>query len=125
MPPGHCCQDIFLTSNASAGSNTDEYHTALNRAHYQARDLGIDHALKKCGVDAIMMPSEVVSTLPMIAGYPSIMVPVVVPEIKNVTQPFGISFSTTAHKEDTLFRIMAAWEMSFPDRPKQEAGEEC
>ncbi|KAI5788569.1 amidase signature domain-containing protein [Pyronema domesticum] len=120
MPPGHCCQDIFLASNASAGSNTDEYRTALNRAHYQSRDLGIDYALKKYGVDAIMMPSEVASTLPAIAGYPIITAPVAVAEIKNVTQPFGLSFSTTAHKEDTLFRIMAAWEMSFPDRPKPD-----
>ncbi|KAI5812127.1 amidase signature domain-containing protein [Pyronema omphalodes] len=120
MPPGHCCQDIFLASNASAGSNTEEYRTALRRAHYRSRDLGIDYALKKYGVDAIMAPSEVASTLPAIAGYPIITVPVAVAEIKNVLQPFGLSFSTTAHGEDKLFRIMAAWEKSFPDRPKPD-----
>jgi len=57
--------------------------------------IGIDGALKKYDLDAILFPSYIGSTICAKAGYPSIAIPA---GYKESGRPFGITFASTAYK---------------------------
>jgi len=94
---------------------------------------GIDGTLKKYELDALVMPSEHVSTLPAIAGYPIITVPLgFLPaetpldeakptRSKGPHMPFGVSFFGTAYSEFQLIQYAYAYEQATHARLKQKA----
>ena len=74
---------------------------------YYSQNMGIDHALEKYGLDAILFPSYVGADLCARAGYPSIAVPA---GFQGNGRAFGITFAGTAFSEPTLIRIAFAFE---------------
>lgn len=82
---------------------------------YYSQDQGIDYALDKYGLDAILFPSYVGADLSAKAGYPSIAVPA---GFQENGRPFGITFAGTAFSEAALIRIAYAFEQRTKHRRK-------
>ncbi|WIV21122.1 amidase family protein [Paenibacillus polygoni] len=82
---------------------------------YQSQNNGIDYAVNKYGLDAILFPSYVGADISARAGYPSIAVPA---GYKDSGRPFGITFAGTAFSEPTLIRIAFAFEQLTSCRKK-------
>lgn len=74
---------------------------------YDSQNMGIDHALEKYKLDAILFPSYVGADISARAGYPSIAVPA---GFQENGRAFGITFAGTAFSEPTLIRIAYAFE---------------
>jgi amidase len=88
---------------------------------------GIDAVLQEFNLDALIVPSEGMGTVPaafaglllhsrrlILTGYPIVTVPL--GTLNKNGQPFGLSFLGTKHSEPTLIRLMAAFEDAFPPR---------
>lgn len=80
---------------------------------YYSQNMGIDHALKKYGLDTILFPSYVGADLCAKAGYPSIAVPA---GFQDNGRAFGITFAGTAFSEPILIRIAFAFEQKTKHR---------
>jgi len=80
---------------------------------FYSQNRGIDHALEKYGLDAILFPSYVGADLCAKAGYPSIAVPA---GFQDNGRTFGITFAGTAFSEPTLIRIAFAFEQKTRHR---------
>ncbi|GGH23273.1 amidase family protein [Paenibacillus segetis] len=80
---------------------------------YDSQNMGIDHAIEKYGLDAILFPSYVGADISARAGYPSITVPA---GFQEDGRPFGITFAGTAFSEPTLIRIAYAFEQATKHR---------
>lgn len=116
MPGGHCCQENFLAA-LDTSSDSNEYKQAKENARKNSQDLGIDYALKQYNVSAIIVPAESPSSaLPALSGYPIATMPLGYLPADAKNMPFGVAVFTGAGGEDVLFRIMAAWEKTFPAR---------
>jgi len=76
---------------------------------------GIDFALKKYDLDAILFPSYIGSTICAKAGYPSIALPA---GYKENGRPFGITFAGTAFSEGILIKLAYAFEQCTQHRKK-------
>jgi len=74
---------------------------------YDSQNMGIDYALEKYGLDAILFPSYVGADICAKAGYPSIAVPA---GFQENGRAFGLTFAGTAFSEATLIRIAYAFE---------------
>jgi amidase len=90
-----------------------EYLEAKLRDLYFSQEQGIDFALKKYDLDAILFPSYIGSTICAKAGYPSIAVPA--GYMKN-GRPFGVTFAGTAYSEGLLIKIAYAFEQATKRR---------
>lgn len=77
--------------------------------------IGIDGALKKYDLDAILFPSYIGSTICAKAGYPSIAIPA---GYKESGRPFGITFASTAYSEGLLIKLAYAFEQATNLRKK-------
>ncbi len=75
--------------------------------------MGIDGALKKYDLDAILFPSYIGSTICAKAGYPSIAIPA---GYKESGRPFGITFASTAYSEGLLIKLAYAFEQATNHR---------
>ncbi|WP_314591101.1 amidase family protein [Paenibacillus terrigena] len=80
---------------------------------YYSQNMGIDHALKKYGLDTILFPSYVGADICAKAGYPSIAVPA---GFQDNGRAFGFTFAGTAFSEPTLIRIAFAFEQKTKHR---------
>jgi len=80
---------------------------------YHSQNMGIDHAIEKYGLDAILFPSYVGADLCAKAGYPSIAVPA---GFQDSGRAFGITFAGTAFSEPSLIRIAYAFEQKTKHR---------
>lgn len=80
---------------------------------YDSQNMGIDHALEKYQLDAILFPSYVGADLCARAGYPSIALPA---GFQDDGRAFGITFAGTAFSEPTLIRIAFAFEQKTKHR---------
>ncbi|QED48923.1 amidase family protein [Cytobacillus dafuensis] len=99
-----------------AFSNTlrnPEYLNAKLEDLYFSQEQGIDYALKKYDLDAILFPSYIGSTLCAKAGYPSIAVPA---GYMESGRPFGVTFAGTAFSEGVLIKIAFAFEQATKHR---------
>src|SRR5207245_6605142 len=97
-------QQVFeLAQQTSGNLNDPVYVNARSDNLTFARANGIDAALKKDNLDAIVAPSfSFASSLPAVAGYPNISIPVgLTPEGK----PAGIWMYSTFLKETTLLSL--------------------
>lgn len=123
-------QDIFETS-AKKGPLTDkEYREALETCRKYAREEGIDEAMDKNKLDAIVAPSNAPtwmidlvngdcgsgyvgsSSMAAVAGYPNITVPAGFAR----ELPIGISFFGRAWSEATLIKIAYSFEQASKAR---------
>lgn len=115
-------QDLFEQAQKSKGLNDPAYRKALTAAKRLAGKEGIDRLLKQYKVDALVAPTggpawtiDVVtgdhflgaaSTLPAVAGYPHITVPMG----EATGLPLGISFIGPAWSEAKLLALAYAYE---------------
>ncbi|MBT2724365.1 amidase, partial [Bacillus sp. ISL-46] len=80
---------------------------------YFSQEQGIDFALKKYDLDAILFPSYIGSTICAKAGYPSISIPA--GYMKN-GRPFGVTLASTAFSEGVLIKIACSFEQATKHR---------
>jgi amidase len=80
---------------------------------YYSQEQGIDLAIKKYDLDAILFPSYIGSTICAKAGYPSIALPA---GFMKSGRPFGITFAGTAYSEGILIKIAYAFEQATKHR---------
>ncbi|MBW3111559.1 amidase [Bacillus sp. MCCB 382] len=93
-----------LTRNTLANP---EYLQAKLEDLYFSQDKGIDYALRKYKLDAILFPSYIGSTISAKAGYPSIALPA---GYMGSGRPFGITFTGSAFSEGTLIKLGYSFE---------------
>ncbi len=82
---------------------------------YYSQNEGIDYALNKYSLNAILFPSYAGADISARAGYPTIAVSA---GYKESGRPFGITFAGTAFSEPTLIRIAYAFEQLTKHRKK-------
>ena len=121
----HFGQEIFVTAQAKGSLTEREYRSAAARAKRLAGAMGIDAALKKNRLDAIVAPTTgpawttdlvngdrytggAASQSAAMAGYPHITVPA------GFVQglPIGVSFIGTAWSEPSLIRFAYSYEQA-------------
>jgi amidase len=123
-------QESFEQAVAKGGLDAPEYREALALCRKVARDEGIDAALAKHQLDALVAPTggpawltDLVngdaftgssSTPAAVAGYPSITVPAGL--LHGL--PIGVSFFAGAYSEATLLSIAYAYEQATRRREK-------
>lgn len=125
-------QDRLLEAEAKGPLTTKAYLDTLTKNHSLAREQGIDAAVKKFKLDALIAPSRIpawltdfisgdrssgsCTTLPAVAGYPHITVPV--GYVHGL--PVGISFFGAAWTEPKLIALAYAFEQltKFRRSPK-------
>ncbi|HDX9653071.1 amidase [Bacillus wiedmannii] len=90
-----------------------EYLNARLEDIYFSQEQGIDFALKKYNLDAILFPSYIGSTICAKAGYPSIAIPA---GYMDNGRPFGITFASSAFSEGTLIKLAYAFEQATKHR---------
>ncbi|MFL6557254.1 MAG: amidase family protein [Bacillus sp. (in: firmicutes)] len=101
-------QAVLIESDETSGSLTESaYVEALEFDLYHSKEQGIDFAVEKYSLDAIVFPSDEGSHISAKAGYPSIAVPV---GYTNEGQPVGITFAGTAYSEPLLIEVAYAFE---------------
>ncbi|HEY2663119.1 MAG TPA: amidase [Candidatus Binataceae bacterium] len=117
-------QDLLLEADAKGSLTSPEYLAALANNHAMARMQGIDAAMDKWRLDALVAPvtgpawvTDLVtgdhiigggSQLAAVAGYPSVNVPAGF----IFGLPVGISFFGRAWSEPTLLRLAFAFEQA-------------
>ncbi|MGR3778008.1 amidase family protein [Bacillus paramycoides] len=90
-----------------------EYLNARLEDIYFSQEQGIDFALKKYNLDAILFPSYIGSTICAKAGYPSIAMPA---GYMKSGRPFGITLASTAFSEEVLIKLAYAFEQATKHR---------
>ncbi|WP_243521785.1 amidase family protein [Bacillus pseudomycoides] len=90
-----------------------EYLNAKLEDLYFSQEQGIDFALKRYDLDAILFPSYIGSTICAKVGYPSIAVPA---GYMNSGRAFGITLVSTAFSEGTLIKLAYAFEQATRHR---------
>lgn len=90
-----------------------EYLNARLEDLYFSQEQGIDFALKKYNLDAILFPSYIGSTICAKAGYPSIAMPA---GYMKSGRPFGITLASTAFSEGVLIKLAYAFEQATKHR---------
>ncbi|KAK9686747.1 hypothetical protein K7432_015053 [Basidiobolus ranarum] len=105
-------QDILIESQKTNGRD-EAYQQALATNLKNSRQLGIDYALKKWKLDALLLPGDQASAASQphsVAGYPAITTPVGIDE-NGV--PYGIMFVGTAWTEAKLMGYAYALESAL------------
>ncbi|MCM3757655.1 amidase family protein [Sporosarcina aquimarina] len=92
-------------------SNPDYLNAKLEDLYFS--QYGIDFALKKYDLDAILFPSYIGSTICAKAAYPSIALPA---GYKESGRPFGITFAGGAFSEGILIKLAYAFEQATKHR---------
>jgi amidase len=121
-------QEIFLKAVGKGPLTDPAYRRALARCQKLSRAGGIDLAMKRHRLDALVAPTNsppwlmdpvlgdhVVggsTTLAAVAGYPAVTVPAGFAR----GLPLGVSFFGRAHSEPVLLRIALALEQASPQR---------
>ncbi|OIK09840.1 amidase family protein [Bacillus sp. MUM 13] len=90
-----------------------EYLNAKLEDLYFSQEQGIDFALKTYGLDVILFPSYIGSTICAKAGYPSIAIPA---GYMKSGRPFGINMASTAFNEGVLIKVAYAFEQATKHR---------
>ncbi|ORX75788.1 amidase signature enzyme [Basidiobolus meristosporus CBS 931.73] len=105
-------QDILIESQQTNGKNK-AYYKALATNQRNSRQLGIDFALKKWKLDALLLPGDQASAASQphsVAGYPAITTPV---GLDSNGVPYGIMFVGTAWTEAKLMGYAYALESAL------------
>ena len=112
-------QEIFELSEATSGDLTDPEYVAARALCLQlSRDEGIDAALQRDNLDAIVAPSySFASTPAAVAGYPNISIPV---GLTPRGKPAGIWMYSTFLEEPTLLAYAYDLEQEIQPRSVPE-----
>lgn len=121
-------QELFLRAQAKGSTDSAPYRAALEATKRLSRAEGIDAALEKHRVDALIAPTEglawptdwangdhvtvTTSSIPAMAGYPHITVPAGF----AFGLPVGLSFFGKAWSEPLLIRLAYAFEQAAKAR---------
>jgi len=132
IPPHYTDQSQLIASEAT--KIDDVYNAALVELRGLGRSGGIDGLLEKHNLDAILIPTNLMSsTAASLAGYPIVTVPLgfmpddivatpANPVILNAPGlPFGISITGTAFSEFKLLSYAYAYEQATKIRLKRRA----
>src|SRR5947208_5559605 len=108
-------EDVFLLSEQFVGYPNDlSYIAARNHATGTAR-AGIDSAIARDHLDAIVAPHLTNSTGPAVAGYPNFSMPV---GIRSSGRPAGMLMYSTAFREAQL--IAMAYDLEQELQPRRQ-----
>jgi amidase len=110
-------QELFLQSEAKGPLTEEKYLTALNTIKKATREDGIDAAVAKHNLDAIVSPTVGQTwAVAAVAGYPYITVPAGFVD----GLPAGMAFFGKAFTEPTLIKFAYAFEQAtmFREEPK-------
>lgn len=122
MPPGECCQEIFVRAVQTTGIDSKVYKAALKADQEIGGKRGLQYVFDHYKLDALAIPSEVSTTPAAIVGWPIATVPIGYYENEGPAaawgkgQPYGLAFIARPFEEATLIRIMGAFEENFPAR---------
>jgi amidase len=112
-------QEVFELSEATSGNLSDPVYLSARADNLTfARTNGIDAALKKDNLDAIVAPTySFASSLPAVAGYPNISIPVgLTPEGK----PAGLWMYSGFLQEPKLFALAYDLEQAIKPRTQPQ-----
>jgi amidase len=110
-------QDVFLLSEQFVGyPNDPNYIAARNHATGTARG-GIDGAIARDNLDAIVAPHLTNSTGPAVAGYPNFSMPV---GIRSSGRPAGMLMYSTAFREAQLIAMAYDLEQALNARQQPQ-----
>jgi len=110
-------QDVFLLSEQFVGyPNDPNYIKARNHATSTAR-AGIDGAIARDHLDAIVAPHLTNSTGPAVAGYPNFSMPV---GIRSSGRPAGMLMYSTAFREAQLIAMAYDLEQALNARQQPQ-----
>jgi amidase len=107
-------QEVFEAAEATGGINDPAYSAARAHATGTAR-AGIDGALARDQLDAIVAPHLTNSTGPAVAGYPNFSMPV---GIRSSGRPAGMLMYSTAMREAQLLAM--AYDLEQALQPRQQ-----
>lgn len=93
-------------------ANPEYLHAKLEDLYF-SQEQGIDFALKKYQLTAILFPSYIGSTICAKAGYPSLAVPA---GFMENGRSFGITFAGCVFSEGTLIKFAYSFEQSTNNR---------
>ena len=106
-------QELFIESQQKAGLDSKEYLDALARIKKATREEGIDAAIAKDKLDALVAPTTGGSwSVAATAGYPYITVPLGLRE----NTATGIAFFGKAYSEPSLIKFAYAFEQRTKGR---------
>ncbi len=114
-------QDLLIESEGTSGSLTEQdYLDSLRMNHHMAREQGIDYALNRYKLDALLfLGNDDGDDLAARAGYPVLTVPAGYAETGVIAEggystkgPQGISFISTAFSEPMLFKLAYSYEQA-------------
>jgi amidase len=101
-------QSVLLEAEEKSGSLTEvAYVQALEFDLFHSKQQGLDFAIEKYELDAIVFPSDEGSHISAKAGYPTIAAPA---GYTSDGEPVGITFAGTAYSEPQLIQIAYAFE---------------
>lgn len=101
-------QDVFLKAQSTSDLNAVAYKEALEKIH-SVKESGIDKVLKAYKLDALVTPTNTITSILAIAGYPGITVPA---GYNEFGVPFGICFGGGRGSEPILIEIAYAFEQA-------------
>ncbi|MCE5196070.1 MAG: amidase [Negativicutes bacterium] len=108
----------FIESQSRSGSLSESEYIEDRKADLKySREMGIDWALGKYKVDALVFPASSVASIAAKAGYPSIAIPA---GYLEGGEPFGISMTAGAWQEGLLIEIASGYESATHHRNDPE-----
>jgi amidase len=110
-------QEVFEAAEATSGDLTDPTYVAARTHATGAARAGIDDALARDGLDAIVAPHLTNSTGPAVAGYPNFSMPV---GIRNSGRPAGMLMYSTALREPQLIAMAYDLEQALQARQQPQ-----
>lgn len=133
-PTNYTDQSVLIEAETTDDFNST-YYQALAFDHDLGRTRGIDAALQKYNLDALVLPASGYAAVPAaIAGYPIITVPLGFYPDNTTAQstgpatfypapgvPFGLSFLGTAYSEYNLIGYAFAYEQETMTRSQRRA----
>ncbi|SES99112.1 amidase [Oceanobacillus limi] len=113
-------QKLLTDSEAKSGNLTEEEYlndrlADINQAQYE----GIDSAIEKDNLDALVFVNNYGAGIAAKAGYPSITVPA---GYTSEGKPLGITFTGQAYSEGRLIELAYAYEQATKHRRAPELG---
>ncbi|MBT9134177.1 MAG: Glutamyl-tRNA(Gln) amidotransferase subunit A [Firmicutes bacterium] len=107
-------QTVLAESQETSGTLTEaEYITALQENRLYCREQGVDLALTRDRLDALVFPGNAGCSIAAKAGYPSVTVPA---GYTALGRPVGLTFTGTAYSEHKLIKLAYAFEQNTKAR---------
>ncbi|MBS3937135.1 MAG: amidase [Peptococcaceae bacterium] len=107
-------QTVLAESLETSGTLTEaEYITSLQENRLYCREQGVDLALTRDRLDALVFPGNAGCGIAAKAGYPSVTVPA---GYTAEGRPVGLTFTGTAYSEHRLIKLAYAFEQNTKAR---------